>query len=304
MVNTMELRDIEYFAVVAEHGNVRRASETLELSPPALSKSLRRLEKALQAKLVTRTPKGVELTPVGAALFAQVRRIRLTLDDVQREAADLSQGRAGHLRIGASPLHAEELPAAYAILLKEAPTASVTITVSDNDVMVPALRNGDLDLIVNWLADTPYDGCVKERLYDDEIVVCAAAGHTLARQKVVTMAQIAKASWAISTVQMLPWHWWSRAFQDRGLSPPRVVVETRSLPLRIQSVASSNLLGFLTRRALRQAAPRFRLKEIPIKDVRWQRSVGVIYREGGYLSPAAKRFIEILKVTTRNFSTR
>ena len=63
----MELRDIEYFAVVAEHGNLRRASEALGLSPPALSKSLRRLEESMQAKLVERTPKGVALTPVGAA---------------------------------------------------------------------------------------------------------------------------------------------------------------------------------------------------------------------------------------------
>jgi DNA-binding transcriptional LysR family regulator len=295
----MELRDIEYFAVVAEHGNVTRAAEALDLSPPALSKSLRRLEKSVGAKLVKRTPKGVELTPVGLALAAQVHRIRLTLDDVRREAADLSKGRAGNLRIGASPFHSEELPDAYAVLLKEAPNVTLSITVSDNDVMVPALQNGELDLILNYLADAPYAGCVKERLYEDEIVVCAAAGHPLTRQKVVTIEQIARERWAVSTVQMLPWHWWSRAFQDRGLPAPRVTVETRSLPLRIQSVASSNLLGFLTRRTIRQAAPQFRLKEIPIKEVRWRRSVGVIYREGGYLSPAGRRLIEILKTTTR-----
>jgi DNA-binding transcriptional LysR family regulator len=64
-------------------------------------------------------------------------------------------------------------------------------------------------------------------------------------------------------------------------------------------VSSSNLLGFLTRRAIRQAAPGFRLKEIPIKEVRWRRAVGVIYRREAYLSPAAKRFIEILKATAK-----
>jgi DNA-binding transcriptional LysR family regulator len=97
----MELRDIEYFAVIAEHGNVRRAAEALELSPTALSKSLRRLEASMQAKLFERTPKGVELTSVGAALLARVQRIRLTLNDVAREAADLSHGRSGHLSVGA-----------------------------------------------------------------------------------------------------------------------------------------------------------------------------------------------------------
>ena len=75
----MELRDIQYFAVVAEHGNVRRASEALGLSPGALSKSLRRLEESLKAKLVERTPKGVALTSVGAALLSQVQRLRVTM---------------------------------------------------------------------------------------------------------------------------------------------------------------------------------------------------------------------------------
>ena len=58
----MELRDIEYFAVIAEHGHLGRASEALGLSQPALSKSLRRLEEAVEARLFNRTPKGMELT--------------------------------------------------------------------------------------------------------------------------------------------------------------------------------------------------------------------------------------------------
>ena len=298
----MQLRDIEYFAVIAEHGNVRRASEVLGLSPPALSKSLRRLEKSVQAKLVKRTPKGVELTAVGSALFSQVRRIRLTLDDVKREAADLSQGRAGHLRIGASPVHAELVPAAYAALLKDAPGVTVAITVTDNDVMVPALRRGELDLIVNFLAESPYEGCDAETLYDDEIVVYASAGHPLAKKRVVTMADLAREQWALSPVNMLPWHWLYRSFQEKGLAPPHVAFETRSIRLRLQAVATSNLLGFLARRIVRQATERFRLKELPVKDATWSRPAGVIYRRDAYLSPAARRFIEILKTTAREIS--
>lgn len=99
----MELRDIEYFAVVAEHGHLGRAAEALGLSTPALSKSLRRLEGSLQAKLVKRTPKGVELTAEGNALLSRVRGLRLSLADVTREIADLSQGRTGHLRVDAHP---------------------------------------------------------------------------------------------------------------------------------------------------------------------------------------------------------
>ena len=67
----MELRDIEYFTVVAQHGHLGRAAAALGLSQPALSKSLRRLESALQAKLVKRTTKGVELTLEGSTLLAR-----------------------------------------------------------------------------------------------------------------------------------------------------------------------------------------------------------------------------------------
>jgi hypothetical protein len=62
----MELRDIRYFAVVAEHLNIGRAAEALDLSATALTKSLRRLEKSVGEKLVQRAPKGVSLTAVGA----------------------------------------------------------------------------------------------------------------------------------------------------------------------------------------------------------------------------------------------
>ena len=297
-----ELRDVEYFAVLAEHGHVGRAAEALGLGQPALSISLRRLEKAAGAKLVKRTPKGVELTAVGAALLSHVSRLRLARDDLARELGDLSRGRAGRLRIGSNPPYAEELPAAYASLLREAPSVTLAITVSDNDVMIPALRNGELDLVINYLADSPYEGCVTERLYDEEIVVCASARHPLAKQKVVTMAELTRERWALSPVNMLPWHWLHRAFSDRGLPPPKVTVETRSIRLRVQTVATSNLLGFISKRNLRQTGPGFHLKELPVKEVTWRRTVGVIYRKEGYLSPAARRLIEILKIAARETS--
>src|SRR4030095_10884208 len=86
----MDLRDIEYFAVLAEHGQLVRAAEALGLSQPALSLSLRRLEKSAQAKLVRRTPKGVELTDVGTALLAHVQRLRLTPSALPRDIALLA----------------------------------------------------------------------------------------------------------------------------------------------------------------------------------------------------------------------
>jgi len=122
-------------------------------------------------------------------------------------------------------------------------------------------------------------------LYDDEIVVYASADHPLTKHEVVTMVQIASERWALSPVNLLPWHAFYRAFQNHGVPLPQATVETRSLRLRVQTVASSNLLGFLSRRVIRQVAPQFRLKELRVKQVQWRRPVGVIYREEAYLPP-------------------
>ena len=76
----MEFRDLQYFTVVAEHGNLRRAAEAIGISQPALSKTLRRLEKSAGTKIVERTPKGVELTAMGNALMTHAKRLQLAID--------------------------------------------------------------------------------------------------------------------------------------------------------------------------------------------------------------------------------
>src|SRR5215207_8301172 len=96
----MELRDIEYFAVLAEHGHFGRAAAALGISQPALSKSLRRLEAVLEVSLMRRTAKRVELTAEGSALASRARELRLSLQSVTQEIKEIDKGRVGQLRIG------------------------------------------------------------------------------------------------------------------------------------------------------------------------------------------------------------
>ena len=236
----MELRDLQYFSVVAEHGNVRRAAEALELSPPALSKSLRRLEKAVGARLVKRVPKGIELTAVGAAMVDEAQRIRLTLHDVTRKAADLSKGQAGHLRIAAGPQAVEQLPRAYSTLIEDAPKLTLDIIVTDNDESTPLLLQGKLDLIFNTLFTSPHEGTTQERLYDDTYVVCAAASHPLFRKKRVTIEDLWRESWVLPfpSSRQFPL---ARLFQENRLPLSRVVVQTRSMRLRLAISATTRL---------------------------------------------------------------
>jgi DNA-binding transcriptional LysR family regulator len=163
-----QMRDIEYFAAVAQHGHIGRAAEALGLSQPALSKSLRRLEHSMRAKVVKRTPKGVELTLVGSALLSHVDRLRLAQEDIAREVADLSEGRSGHLRIGVTSGIAEELAGAVAArLMNEAPKVTLGITVTVSEQLTKSLRDGELDLYIAGILATSTAGIVNEHLFDE-----------------------------------------------------------------------------------------------------------------------------------------
>jgi DNA-binding transcriptional LysR family regulator len=299
----MELRDIEYFAVVAEHRHLGRAADVLGLSQPALSKSIRRLEKVLQVKLVKRTPKGVELTAEGAVLVRRVRELRLSLQSVVREIADVSQGLAAYLRIGVGMAIPEQFFAvALATLLKAAPAIRLRVSTSDNDVMIPALRNGELDLIVNYIPASPPENLVYEHLYDDEFVVCASSAHRLAGRKQVTLAELGQERWVVSELSLLSQQRLHEKFRDGGLPVPRLALETRSAGLKLRMVASSDLLDFTSRSFVRRAAPGSAVKTLPVKELEWLRPVGVMYRRETYLPPAMLRLIEIIKGTAKEMA--
>lgn len=299
------LRDIEYFAAIAEHGQLQRAAEALGLSQPALSKSLRRLEDTMNVKLLTRTPRGVELTSVGAALLSQVRRLRMTWDGIVRETMDLSEGRAGHLHIGTGPDFSVHLaPLSCAALLKEAPRVTLKVTVGTADVLLPALARGDLDLTLTAVSPSSYENVTQERLFEEEFVVYASVGHRLSRKRHVTLEDLAQEQWVLAVGSGSLQRDLHQVFADNGLPTPKVSVETNSVPFRLHVLPGTNLLAFLPKRAFQDSAVRKQVVELSIKGLSYRRTVAICHRKDAYLSPAARRLIEILKKTASDINKR
>jgi DNA-binding transcriptional LysR family regulator len=66
------------------------------------------------------------------------------------------------------------------------------------------------------------------------------------------------------------------------------------------TVALTSLLGIGTRRVAEAKAQSLSLKVLPLRDAKWMRTVAVVYRNDGYISPAARRFIEIVKAQAKH----
>lgn len=303
----MELRDIRYFTVVAEHQNIGRAAETLGLSSTALSKSLRRLERDVGSRLVRRAPHGVVLTAVGSALLARIGPLQGMLIDVRKEAADLARGDTGHVNIGASHGAAENLLAdACVTLFRETSKVSLKVTVAGSGVpLANALHKGELGFCVadrHSFSPTEFS---YEHLYEDPYVVFASANHRLAKRKQVSLADLVGERWASTSSLLNPqWQQLFAAMVSQGFAPPALALETNSRTVGIPAIAFSGYLGVGSRQYVRKEARVFPLVELRVKEMVHMRHMSVIFRKDGYLSPAALRLIEILKAQAKNLIAR
>jgi DNA-binding transcriptional LysR family regulator len=78
----VELRQLRSFVVVAEEGNVGRAAARLFISQPALSRQMQGLEQELGVMLLTRVPRGVELTDVGREVLEKARTVLAATEEI------------------------------------------------------------------------------------------------------------------------------------------------------------------------------------------------------------------------------
>ena len=166
--------------------------------------------------------------------------------------------------------------------------------------MIPALRNGDLDMIVSGIPDSPYKDLVQGQLHDDEFAVFASANHPLSSRAKVTIVDLAQARWATTAISSLQWQWLQRSFENHGLPRPRAALETGAFSLTAVLTASSDLLWFTVKRRFQESVGHLPLVEIPVKELKWIRHVGVSYRRSAFLSPVARLKIRAAAVRARS----
>ena len=93
----MDLQRLRYFIAVAEERHITRAAIRLGMAQPPLSQQIRILEAELETRLFDRLPKGVALTPAGAALLEDARALLDAADRAGRRARRVGAGEEGEL---------------------------------------------------------------------------------------------------------------------------------------------------------------------------------------------------------------
>lgn len=264
----MDIRALEEFLAIIEHGSILGAAEALSLPQPGLSRRLRTLEHSLGVQLVARSSQGVSTTVYGELLE---RHARLVLHDRQQaldELQALRDGVVGHGRVGVAPALSSILPGAIARLTEDRPGLTFSVTDGTYDTLVRDLRNGEIDGAFTLLVPSEeHEGLAVRKLVDDPVRLFCNAKHPLRKKKSVPFSALVEERWVlINRPRSIP-EMFRRAAASQGFDSPRLCVETDSLDLVKSLVMTSSFLAALPAGAMAAELKEGRVSTLAVADL-------------------------------------
>lgn len=283
---------------VVENGGVTAAARALNVSQPALTRSIRQLEETLGVRLLERAGRGVAPTRFGDSLAQHARMIEAELRQATRDLSDLGRAEGGHLAIGASPIGMATL-VGPALVRVRAARPGVTADVRNDGfvVQLDALDRGEVDIVVGALSagSVIREHLVEEVLFQNSLSVIVRDGHPLLERPDLGFADLADESWVIARGSTAIRQLVANEFRFEGVDPPTFAVETDSM-LCVKGVLLSG--DFVSANPLELFATEIErglLRELPIRWHSGSRPVGFILREHGTVTPAMAELIGALR---------
>lgn len=151
-----DLRQLRYFVTVAEELHFGRAARRLHMTQPPLSQTIQALEEALGAALFVRSPRDVSLTPAGAALLPEARRLLAQAQELPALVQRAAKGEGGRLALAfVSSADYSVLPPFLRAYRAAYPHVQIGLQEATSDVQLDDLLHGRIDagLLIPPLSD-------------------------------------------------------------------------------------------------------------------------------------------------------
>ena len=179
-LNDISLKQLQYFAAVAEYGSFRQAAFRLGITQPTLSNQIAVMEKALKIQLFERTRKGINVTPQGRELLLSARRVLEEAQGFISQSAILSGGGIGTFRLGVTPtLGPYLLPHILTPIHNKYSDLKLYVRENAPSELETGLINGQHDLILTTLPIMSSE-LVVAPLFREPIKLALARDHRLA----------------------------------------------------------------------------------------------------------------------------
>lgn len=284
---------IPYFLAVGETLSFRKAAEQLGIAQPALSRSIRDLERHLGFALFERSTRRVVLTPAGEVLYRESADAMQRLTRATAHAERVAQGLSGTVSVGYSTFAATG-PMSDIIIefRKHHPQAQVGLRLLASSEQAAAFDEGTLDLgfMMSNVVVPPQQTLPISR---ERLVALVPASHAWAANRAISLRTLSTSPLVIGSTRR--WRGFRALIDelvtDRGFSLT-IAEEADDVPVLLQLVRSGFGCTILDASFIPTLPPG--IVSLEIADATATLDISLVWRED-HLSPLAARFIDVAK---------
>ncbi|MCY4050667.1 MAG: LysR substrate-binding domain-containing protein [Gammaproteobacteria bacterium] len=305
ILTRLKIKQLRLLVAIAKHNSILHASEEISISQPAATKLLKDLESDFNVLLFDRTNRGVIPTQFGEVLVKHGKLVLAQISTAAQELDDLSEGLGGRIVVGTLlAASAQVLPRAIIFLREQRPKVSIVVRDGTNDFLMPLLHSGEVDMVVGRLTEFRYrEELTQEILCDEKIVAVCRKSHPLAHLKSVSIDEMNQHQWILPPMETTLRRQIDSAFFDQGFTSPPHPVECISFLTNRSLLLATNMIGVFPIHVVQSEIVNGQMVILDSNLNIKQSPIGVSYRREGILSPAASKFLEMLKMAADEFQT-
>jgi DNA-binding transcriptional LysR family regulator len=289
----LTFRDVRAFIAVAHAASFTRAATRLNISQPALTVQIRRLEETVGVRLLDRNSRNVALTPAGRELLPVLQKSLQDMEHVLSDARALGEGTSGTVRVACLPTFAASvLPELIQDLKRDVPRARFYIRDVVADMVNTLVRSEEVDIGLTGgdLSDTAFE--VLHAGVDRLVVVCPKE-HPLARGRRVRLEDLARVPLVLTAPGTSVRAVVDAAFENCGYAP-EIACEPTYMMTAVAMVRGGLGVTILPGTA-REVLAEPGLVARPIGDKAFVRPITLIKKRGRTLPPVTETFVAAMK---------
>lgn len=284
------------FYVVANNGNITKASEELNISQPAISKSIKNLEDQLGGTLFVRTKRGVILTEEGKEFYKYIKQAIEYINNAENKFTDLINLETGCIRIGISNTLTREFLLPYLEIFHEKyPKIDIQIDTDLTMNLTTKLRNGLIDLIISNMNGGNYgddiDVTTVREVHDCFVV---NSKYKDLANKEISFSELNNYPLVLQTKNSN-----ARTFLDNLMREHGVVlkpnIELAGYTLVIEFTKIGFGIGYATKEYIQEELKNKELYEIKTKEKIPSRTIGLMTSKNHIPNFSTKKLIEIIQ---------
>jgi DNA-binding transcriptional LysR family regulator len=289
----LEINELEAFISVARKSSFKAAAEGLFISQPALSRRIEKLEASLQTRLLERTTRRVSLTEAGRQFLVHADAVMEELALAMQGMAQRTTQRAEHVTVACVPSVAHYvLPEVLKEFSRRFPEVRIKVIDEGAKEVLDSVVSGLADFGVNFIGTQEADIDFKA-IRTERYVLMVRGNHPLAKQKSVKWEALAGEK-LVSVSQSSG----NRMLIDNALASvaqrPRIFYEINHVAGALGMASAGLGIAVLPELALTKAFHP-KLVSIPLSDPAITRTLGLIVRKGGRLSPPAQLLSDLVE---------